>query len=103
MFVMTIYLVMERHLTLPALFRRPYLKIQLMIIKLLRLKFKMMVMIAIVIRFYAKIISTCCFVQNLSPTTLLPNDSFSPESGGNVNPNNAIEAIKTQGTIKLKK
>lgn len=33
----------------------------------------------------------------------LPNDSFSPESGGNVNPNNAIEAISTHGTIKLKK
>ena len=33
----------------------------------------------------------------------LPNDSFSPESGGRVNPNNAIEAISTHGTIKLKK
>lgn len=33
----------------------------------------------------------------------LPNDSFSPESGGKVNPNNAIEAISTHGTIKLKK
>ena len=32
-----------------------------------------------------------------------PNDNFSPESGGNVNPNNAIEAISTHGTIKLKK
>jgi hypothetical protein len=33
----------------------------------------------------------------------VPNDNFSPESGGNVNPNNAIEAISTHGTIKLKK
>jgi hypothetical protein len=33
----------------------------------------------------------------------LPNDNFSPESGGNVKPNSAIEAISTQGTIKLKK
>ena len=33
----------------------------------------------------------------------LPNDNFSPESGGNVNPNRAIEAISTHGTIKLKK
>lgn len=35
--------------------------------------------------------------------TTVPNDSFSPESGGNVNPNNAMEAISTHGTIKLKK
>ena len=36
-------------------------------------------------------------------TFCVPNDNFSPESGGNVNPNNAIEAISTHGTIKLKK
>lgn len=34
---------------------------------------------------------------------LLPKDNFSPESGGSVNPSTAMEAIKTQGTIKLKK
>jgi hypothetical protein len=33
----------------------------------------------------------------------LPNVSFSPESGGKVNPNRAIDEIKTHGTIKLKK
>ena len=33
----------------------------------------------------------------------LPNDSFSPESGGRVKPNTAIDAMRTQGTIKLKK
>lgn len=34
---------------------------------------------------------------------LLPSDNFSPESGGSANPSSAIDAIKTQGTIKLKK
>ena len=33
----------------------------------------------------------------------LPSDSFSPESGGSVNPRTAIEAIRTQGTMRLKK
>lgn len=33
----------------------------------------------------------------------LPNVSFSPESGGRVNPSKAIDEIKTHGTIKLKK
>lgn len=33
----------------------------------------------------------------------LPNVSFSPESGGKVNPSRAIDEIKTHGTIKLKK
>ena len=33
----------------------------------------------------------------------LPNDNFSPESGGSVKPNKAIDAISTQGIIKLKK
>ena len=33
----------------------------------------------------------------------LPRDSFSPESGGSVNPKTAIEAIRTHGTIRLKK
>lgn len=33
----------------------------------------------------------------------LPSDNFSPESGGSAKPNNAIDAINTHGTIKLKK
>lgn len=33
----------------------------------------------------------------------LPSVSFSPESGGNVKPNRAIDEISTHGTIKLKK
>lgn len=33
----------------------------------------------------------------------VPKVNFSPESGGNVKPSNAIDEIKTQGTIKLKK
>ena len=33
----------------------------------------------------------------------LPNDNFSPESGGSVKPRTAIDAIRTHGTIKLKK
>lgn len=33
----------------------------------------------------------------------LPSDNFSPESGGSVKPNRAIDAIRTHGTIKLKK
>lgn len=32
-----------------------------------------------------------------------PNVNFSPESGGSVNPNKAIDDISTHGTIKLKK
>lgn len=32
-----------------------------------------------------------------------PSDSFSPESGGSVKPKTAMEAIRTQGTIRLKK
>jgi hypothetical protein len=32
-----------------------------------------------------------------------PSDSFSPESGGKVKPKTAIDAIRTQGTIRLKK
>ena len=33
----------------------------------------------------------------------LPNVSFSPESGGRVNPSNAMDDMRTQGTIRLKK
>lgn len=36
-------------------------------------------------------------------STTLPKDNFSPESGGSVKPNTAMEAIKTHGTIRLKK
>ena len=32
-----------------------------------------------------------------------PSESFSPESGGRVNPRTAMEAMSTQGTIRLKK
>jgi len=34
---------------------------------------------------------------------ILPKVSFSPESGGSVKPNSAIEDMRTQGTIRLKK
>ena len=37
-----------------------------------------------------------------SPFTL-PSVSFSPESGGRVNPRRAMEEMSTQGTIRLKK
>lgn len=37
--------------------------------------------------------------QNKFALSTLPNDNFSPESGGNVNPNNAIEAISTHGRL----
>ena len=44
------------------------------------------------------------FVKKVSKVDLdLPSDSFSPESGGSVNPKTAIEAMRTHGTIKLKK
>ena len=36
-------------------------------------------------------------------SVILPNESFSPESGGRVKPKTAIEAISKQGTIRLKK
>ena len=32
-----------------------------------------------------------------------PSDSFSPESGGSVKPSTAMEAMRMQGTIRLKK
>ena len=37
------------------------------------------------------------YIQNL------PKVSFSPESGGSVNPRRAMDEIKTHGTIRLKK
>ena len=33
----------------------------------------------------------------------IPSVSFSPESGGSVNPRRAMEEMSTQGTIRLKK
>ena len=33
----------------------------------------------------------------------LPSESFSPESGGRVKPRTAIDAMRTQGTMRLKK
>ena len=39
----------------------------------------------------------------LSKCVDLPKVSFSPESGGSVNPRSAIEEMRTQGTIRLKK
>ena len=47
-------------------------------------------------------------VEEVSPYCLLmesvsPRESFSPESGGRVKPRTAMEAISTQGTIRLKK
>ena len=32
-----------------------------------------------------------------------PSKSFSPESGGRVKPSTAIDAMRTQGTMRLKK
>lgn len=65
-----------------------------MIVKLLRLE--------VTKEFVIKIKVYHGYYLEASPCHL-PNDSFSPESGGRVNPNNAIEAISTHGTIKLKK
>ena len=39
----------------------------------------------------------------LSKCVNLPKVSFSPESGGSVKPRSAIEEMRTQGTIRLKK
>lgn len=43
------------------------------------------------------------FSFNFEGSCNSPNDNFSPESGGRVKPSKAIDAIKTHGTIKLKK
>lgn len=52
----------------------------------------------------AGIVSATIFRNTVSDNRIVtPSDNFSPESGGNVKPNTAIEAIKTHGTIKLKK
>ena len=34
---------------------------------------------------------------------ITPSKSFSPESGGRVKPSTAIDAMRTQGTMRLKK
>ena len=44
--------------------------------------------------------------ENLMPQKInskLPSVNFSPASGGRVKPSRAIEEIRTQGTIRLKK
>lgn len=52
----------------------------------------------------AGIVSATMFKKTVSDSKIVtPSDNFSPESGGNVKPNTAIDAISTQGTIKLKK
>lgn len=43
------------------------------------------------------------YQQDLYRTQSLPRESFSPDSGGSVKPRTAMEAMSTQGTIKLKK
>lgn len=52
----------------------------------------------------AGIVSATILRNTVSDSRIVtPRDSFSPESGGNVKPSTAIEAINTHGTIKLKK
>lgn len=52
----------------------------------------------------AGMVSATMFRKTVSDSRMVtPSDSFSPESGGNVKPRTAIEAISTQGTIRLKK
>lgn len=52
----------------------------------------------------AGIVSATMFRNTVSDSKMVtPKESFSPESGGNVNPKTAIEAINTHGTIRLKK
>lgn len=52
----------------------------------------------------AGIVSATIFKNTVSDSSMVtPSDSFSPESGGNVNPKTAMDAIKTHGTIRLKK
>jgi hypothetical protein len=43
------------------------------------------------------------YQQDLYKFQSLPRESFSPDSGGSVKPRTAMEAMSTQGTIKLKK
>ena len=43
------------------------------------------------------------FLGGVQFTLSLPRVSFSPESGGRVNPRRAMEEMSTQGTIRLKK
>lgn len=52
----------------------------------------------------AGIVSATIFKKTVNDNKIVtPKDNFSPESGGRVNPNTAIEAIRTHGTIRLKK
>lgn len=52
----------------------------------------------------AGIVSATMLRKTVSDKRIVtPSDSFSPESGGRVKPSTAMEAIRTHGTIKLKK
>jgi hypothetical protein len=52
----------------------------------------------------AGIVSATMFKNTVKLSNIVtPKDNFSPESGGSVNPSTALEAIKTPGTIKVKK
>ena len=42
-------------------------------------------------------------LETLCLINFLPKDNFSPESGGSVKSKTAMEDIRRQGTIKLKK
>ena len=44
------------------------------------------------------------FVPNIKFNfKIIPRDNFSPESGGSVKPRTAMEAMRRQGTMRLKK
>lgn len=52
----------------------------------------------------AGIVSATIFRNTVRDKRMVtPRDSFSPESGGKVNPRTAMLAIRTHGTIRLKK
>ena len=42
-------------------------------------------------------------MNDVKKGVISPSESFSPESGGRVKPRTAMEAMSTQGTIRLKK
>ena len=49
-------------------------------------------------------VCVCVLVEAIERiATGIPRESFSPESGGSVKPRTAIEAMRTQGTMRLKK
>ena len=56
--------------------------------------------------FYNKILKRLlkvCMESMQKRWVYLPSESFSPESGGRVKPRTAIDAMRTQGTMRLKK